>query len=124
MTLLSVILLLIATETESCRCAGDEYCYCIGDGGASHGCLQQGRLYVQDVNDYFGTDYQWPEDCYHRETAIEITTLYMKRWVTPEKLGRTVLVRDVVRTHNGGWDGWREPETLPHWNKFKRKLRE
>lgn len=122
MNIFQIIMLLIMVETPDCKCDSQTHCYCIGDNGKSVGSLQQSRAYVQDVNDYYKTNYQYPEDSYNRETAKRITELYLKRWATKSRIGRDVTVQDMARIHNGGPQGYKRESTNPYWNKVKSRI--
>jgi hypothetical protein len=105
MTLLECILLLIMVETPNCPCGSETHCFCVGDNGKSHGCLQITEAYMEDVNEYHSMDYVFPDDCYDMQTSIDIAMLYMARWAHPSRIGRAVVFDDIARIHNGGPSG-------------------
>ena len=112
-------LALAAVETPQCLCEGDMYCFCSGDGGASLGKYQIQACYVKDVNRIYRINPPYKhEDVYHIDTAEEIIELYIGYWGHESVMGRRSDMRDRVRIHNGGYDGWSEPETFNYWMRF------
>ena len=119
MTLLKIIAIMISIETPDCQCSSATHCYCVGDKGMSHGCLQISEAYLIDANEYLGTDYKFPTDCYDRAKAAHMVEGYMGRYARHSRLNREPTVEDIVRIHNGGPDGWEQDCTLKHWDKWK-----
>ena len=42
---------------------------------------------------------------------------YMNRYATVRRLGRQATDEDIARIHNGGPNGYRNPNTLQYWRK-------
>jgi len=123
MNILQIIAILVMVETgTTCQCDNDTHCYCMGDNNLAAGQLQIHKAYLQDANEHLGTSYVWPDDCYDRAKSVEIVRGYMSRYLTPERLGRAVLVRDIARSHVGGLNGYKKDCTLSYWNTFKSHL--
>ncbi len=116
MTNLTTILLAALITVES---SGNDKA--VDPAGRSWGCLQETSIYIRDVNRIYGTNFT-PADAFNRQIATIICQLYMRRWATPERLGRPVTAQDIARIHHGGPDGWRDQKTLGYWNKVKREM--
>jgi len=81
--------------------------------------LQIHEAYFLDAQQYLGTNYEYPKDCYNRAVSVELAKGYFRRYATAERLGRVVTVKDVARIHNGGLNGYKRKSTLPYWERFK-----
>jgi soluble lytic murein transglycosylase-like protein len=114
MTLLSIILALIAVESN-----GDSRA--VGDNGLAYGCLQLHASYVQDAAEYAGKDWTH-EDAFDRATSIEIVKAYMARYATEKRLGHPVTAQDIARIHNGGPNGHKKAATDAYWVKVQAQI--
>ena len=47
---------------------------------------------------------------------------YMNRYATVRRLGRQATDEDIARIHNGGPNGYRNPNTLQYWRKVQSYL--
>lgn len=47
---------------------------------------------------------------------------YMNRYATVRRLGRRATDEDIARIHNGGPNGYRNPNTLQYWRKVQSYL--
>ena len=47
---------------------------------------------------------------------------YMSRYAMEQTLGRTVTNEDIARIHNGGPNGWNNPNTQGYWTKISNQL--
>jgi hypothetical protein len=92
-----------------------------GDNDRAYGCLQIWECYVQDANQYAGTQYVH-EDAFSREAAIAMFRAYMARYANERRLGRPVTAEDIASIHNGGPNGFRKPATEAYWQKVKAEL--
>ena len=99
MTIKTLLLILIMVESGGNPEA-------IGDNGKALGVLQIHAAYVEDVNRIYGTTYKH-QDALCRDTSIEIATLYLSYYGSPERLGRNPTVRDLALIHQGGPNGYR-----------------
>ena len=99
----------------------------IGDGGDSWGKYQLQSAYVQDASEWglsngvIGKPFKH-SDAFNPERAELIIYCYMKRYATPQRLGRQPTIEDWARLHVGGPQGHRKRATQPHWNKMKKLL--
>jgi len=103
MTLTLLILCLIQVES-----GGNDLA--IGDNGKAYGVLQCHDIMVQDVNRICGTSYVH-EDCFDRQTSIDIAHLYLSYWCSPERLGREPTWEDYAACLNSG------PQYFTKWEK-------
>ena len=87
-----------------------------GDGGRSHGILQIGQLYIDDINEYHGTSFTL-DDAYSVVDAIRMVWLYDERWGDGT-------AETMARNHNGGPDGHRQECTAGYWNDIERILQD
>ena len=46
----------------------------------------------------------------------------MSRYATAQRLGHAPTDEDIARIHNGGPNGYKNPATLPYWEKVKKYL--
>lgn len=112
MTLMQIILILIQIES-----GGNDNA--IGDNGLAYGCLQMHACYVQDASEF--SKEKWiHKDAFDREISIDIFISYMARYATEKRLGRPVMVEDIVRIHNGGPNGYKRKSTDAYWAKFRK----
>jgi hypothetical protein len=92
----------------------------IGDNGKAFGVLQIHKIYVQEVNNRFGTTYTHKE-MFQENCAEEVFFLYMEFAIErfERKYKRPVAEQDVVRMHNGGaFQGHRIESTKKYYNKY------
>ncbi len=88
----------------------------------AYGCLQIRQIYVDDVNEHFGTSYEAKDCLNNRDLSIWIFTKYMERWATRKRLGRTPTYEDMARIHNGGPNGHRQKSTIEYWEAVRSKM--
>lgn len=96
----------------------------VGDGGKSVGAYQIGKLYVDDVNAIYGTDYKYSDRTdpkLSREITLKYLTHYGKVYTRKTKKQPTAEV--YARIHNGGPNGWKKPATIKYWRKVQNVLR-
>lgn len=86
----------------------------VGDGGKAAGILQMHSPVVEDVNDFYGTNYAWPRDAFNPATAREICRLYLERWLKYVLAAGPV---DAARIWNGGPRGHLKQATCAYWKK-------
>lgn len=94
----------------------------IGDGGDSYGVLQIQKVCVDDVNRYFGTDYQH-NDMFQVSCAEEVTALYMRMGAElyKKKYNKDATIEVLVRNHNGGiYRGHRINATIKYYRAYLR----
>ena len=100
----------------------------VGDGGQSIGKYQIKRAYYQDAVEYdsslkgSGKQYESCKGPGSDEYSKRVIRAYMKRYATPERLGRTPTNEDIARIHNGGPDAWKNESTKGYWEKVRREL--
>ena len=111
---LALILALISIESNGINDAK-------GDNDRAYGCLQIWQCYVQDANQYAGTQYVH-EDAFSREASIDMLHAYMSRYANERRLGRPVTAEDIARIHNGGPNGYMKAATESYWQKVKAEL--
>lgn len=92
----------------------------IGDNGKAYGILQIHKIYVEEVNNRFGTDYSH-RDMFEESCAEEVFYLYMEyaseRFC--EKYGREPNEEEIVRMHNGGlYRGYRIKATEDYYKRY------
>lgn len=92
----------------------------IGDNGRAFGILQIHKVYVDEVNLRFGTDYTHKQ-MFQDECAVEVFNLYMqyasKKFC--KKYGKDPTEQDIVRMHNGGlYRGYRIKATLKYYKRY------
>ena len=95
----------------------------IGDGGKSVGAYQIGRLYIDDVNAIYGTNYKYSDRTnpkLSREITIKYLTHYGKIYTRKTKKQPTAEV--YARIHNGGPNGWKKKSTIKYWRKINNVL--
>lgn len=92
----------------------------VGDGGDSWGVLQIQKACVNDVNRYFGTNYQH-KDMFNPACAEEVTILYMKMGAELylKKYNKKPTEEVLVRNHNGGiYQGYRIKATQKYYREY------
>jgi hypothetical protein len=88
----------------------------------AYGPLQITQICLDDVNKFCGTNYVLEDFMYNWELSIWAFDMYMKRWATVKRLGRSVTDQDRSRIWNGGPNGWKRSSTLLYWEKVKKHL--
>lgn len=102
-------------ESTDGRYYGDQ------DGGRSHGPYQISMAYLQDANEYLGTDYTLRQVIDDESVAREVMVGYWNRYLPKD---REVTYELLARIHNGGPKGYEKESTLPYWEKVKAKMEE
>ena len=93
----------------------------IGDNGKAVGCMQIWKVVVDDVNKVSKLKYNY-NDRFNKEKSIEIFKLYINKYATAKRLGRTPTNEDVARIWNGGPNGFKKAGTKQYWLKVKAEL--
>ena len=93
----------------------------IGDNGKAVGCMQIWKVVVDDVNKVSKLKYNY-NDRFNKEKSIEIFKLYINKYATAKRLGRTPTDEDVARIWNGGPNGFKKAGTKQYWLKVKAEL--
>lgn len=95
----------------------------VGDDGKSVGVYQIGKLYIDDVNAIYGTDYKY-SDRTDPKLSREITSKYLTHYgkVYTRKTKKQTTVEVYARIHNGGPNGWRKQSTIKYWRKVRNVL--
>ena len=93
----------------------------IGDNGKAVGCMQIWKVVVDDVNKVSKLKYNY-NDRFNKEKSIEIFKLYINKYATAKRLGRTPTDEDMVRIWNGGPNGFKKAGTKQYWLKVKAEL--
>jgi len=122
------ILLLLAMSTQSdlidaieqVESGGRENA--VGDNGKALGCMQIWKCVWDDVKDNEELNGYEYKDVSQRKVAHIVFRLYMKRYATKKRLGRTPTFEDMARIWNGGPSGWKKKSTLKYWKKVKKEL--
>lgn len=92
----------------------------IGDDGKAFGILQIHKIYVDEVNQRFGTEYSH-KDMFNEDCAEEVFTLYMKYAIKVyyRKYKKYPNEEVIVRSHNGGlYTGYRKKSTMNYYKKY------
>lgn len=102
-----------------CKVESDNNPNAIGDNGRAYGMLQIHKVYVTDVNHIFGTTYSH-RDMFIPEKAEDVCTKYLgyyayKYWKLNKKVPSE---ENIVKMHNGGPLGYKNPNTDKYWNKY------
>lgn len=107
----------IATAESSNRATA------VGDGGKSVGMYQIGKLYVDDVNNIYGTSYKYT-DRLNPVISREITAKYLAHYgkVYTRRTGKKPTVEVYARIHNGGPNGYKKKATIKYWRKVRNVL--
>lgn len=94
----------------------------VGDAGRAVGVLQIRPCVVADVNAYAGTRYTLA-DRRCPQKSREMFRLYIQRYATPQRLGRSPTQQDIARIWNGGPAGWKRQSTVKYWTKVQRAMK-
>jgi len=96
----------------------------VGDKGKAKGPLQIWKIYIDDVNNFYGTNYSH-SDAFDRIKAIEIVRKYLLYWGTyyEKTTGKPITLKILAQIHNGGPFGYTKPQTEAYWNKVHTKLK-
>lgn len=82
------------------------------------GCMQISEACLRDVNEVSEVKFS-RDDRLDREKSIEIFRIYISRYCTKERLGRTPTDEDAARIWNSGPNGYRRDSTKAYWAKVK-----
>ena len=93
----------------------------IGDNGKAVGCMQIWKVVVDDVNKVSKLKYNY-NDRFNKEKSIEIFKMYINKYATAKRLGRTPTNEDMARIWNGGPNGFKKAGTKQYWLKVKAEL--
>ncbi len=104
----------------------------IGDKGLSnkaYGAYQIRKPYYDDAVEFNSSlkDKKFPDDVKgggsegHSEDVIRS---YMKRYATAKRLGHPPTDEDIARIHNGGPNGYKNPNTDKYWKKVQEAMAE
>ena len=107
LTLLTAIILVESSGND----------FAIGDKGKALGPLQIHKILVDDVNQIYGTHYQW-STMTNRTLSVEVAELYFDHY------GKSAKPEYLARIWNGGPRGNDNVKTLPYWEKVKSFLNE
>jgi hypothetical protein len=93
----------------------------IGDNGKAFGRYQIWDIYVQDVNRISKLNYRHVE-MFDEEVARFVTKVYLTHYGKRYQLitGNDITVEVLARIHNGGPNGFKNPNTIKYWEKFKK----
>lgn len=95
----------------------------VGDKGKALGRFQIWQTYVDDVNRIAKTAYKW-EDAKDPVKATAMVRIYLNYYgrryqkVTGKPASRMVL----AQIHNGGPNGFKNPNTVKYWEKVQQHL--
>lgn len=87
----------------------------------AYGPLQIRKPVLDDVNKYYGTDYNLA-DAFDSTKSKQIFKKYTDIYATSTRIGRTPTFEDKARIWNGGPNGFRNEKTKEYWNKVKNNL--
>jgi len=93
--------------------------HAVGGGGKSLGCLQLTKIYIQEVNEIYKTDFSF-NDALNQQKSVEITKMYLGYF--GGRIGRKPTLEDLARIHNGGPNGHKKFATKKYWEKVKKEL--
>ena len=123
MTLATLILALAMVESNLNPLA-------IGDGGQAWGILQIHKCVVEDVNNFYGTNYK-SEDRWDPEKSYKICELYLNHWGKryQDKTGYPPNAEAYAKIWNGGPNGWKKTgedgkKLDRYWAKVQTKIAE
>ena len=91
------------------------------DGGWSHGPYQISAAYLQDANEYLGTNYTLRQVIDDDAVAVAVMCGYWNRYLPAD---REVTYELLARIHNGGPKGYLKDATEEYWRKVKAKMEE
>jgi len=94
----------------------------IGDGGKAVGMYQIWKVYVDDVNRIYGTNYTY-QDRFDPIKSREMTWLYISYYGRPERTGRPLNPETLARIHNGGPNGYKKQCTVTYWKKVQKAMK-
>ena len=100
----------------------------VGDQGRSIGPYQIMRDYYNDAVQQNpsltngGRSYENVMGPGSQTYGIEVGNAYMERYATQERLGHTPTTEDHARIHNGGPNGYKNPNTESYWEKVERAM--
>lgn len=100
----------------------------VGDGGRAIGPYQIHEVYWMDAAQYDPTlkyGGQTYQNCIgpgSMEYSERVMQAYMSRYATARRLGHAPTDEDIARIHNGGPNGYRNPNTLGYWQKVRHHL--
>jgi hypothetical protein len=102
-------------ESTDGRYCGDQ------DGGRSHGPYQISKAYLQDANEYLGTNYTLRQVIDDESIAKAVMIGYWNRYLPKNE---EVTYEILARIHNGGPKGHKKESTTPYWEKVKARMEE
>lgn len=102
-------------ESTDGRYLGDQ------DGGTVYGPYQISFAYLQDANEYLGTNYTLCQAIDDDAVAVAVMCGYWNRYLPKD---REVTYEILARIHNGGPKGYEMESTLPYWEKVKERMDE
>lgn len=91
------------------------------DGGTVYGPYQISFAYLQDANEYLGTNYTLRQVIDDDAVAVAVMCGYWNRYLPKD---REVAYEILARIHNGGPKGYEMESTLPYWEKVKERMDE
>jgi len=87
----------------------------VGDMGNAVGLLQIWPCVVADVNRILGRPAFSLESRWHPGESRAMCRVYLRHYVTADRIGHTPTLSDYARIWNGGPDGYLEHSTLTYW---------
>ena len=93
----------------------------IGDNGRAVGLLQIHKCVVDDVNQFYNTNYTY-NDRYDPVSSKEMALLYLSYWGDryTKKTSKEPTIEILVKCWNGGPNGYMKKSTEAYWEKFLR----
>ena len=91
------------------------------DNGTVYGPYQISFAYLQDANEYLGTNFTLRQVIDDDSVAVAVMCAYWNRYLPKDREPSYELL---ARIHNGGPKGHENPNTLPFWEKVKTKMEE
>lgn len=76
---------------------------------------------LRDINRISGRRFT-RSDAFHRETAIQMATIYLNHYATEKRLGRKPTFRDYALIWHHGPNGWKRTGPDRYWTKVQRHL--
>jgi hypothetical protein len=91
----------------------------IGDGGDAAGLYQIHREYWKDGCRILGVNWDYRKNVHNPVRARIIVLAYLKYYGEKyrETTGHAPTMEVLARIHQGGPDGWKDPDTLKYWRK-------
>tara|TARA_R110002126_G_scaffold36851_1_gene111729 strand:+ start:1376 stop:1741 length:366 start_codon:yes stop_codon:yes gene_type:complete len=95
----------------------------VGDNGRALGSMQIWQCVWDDVKSSPTLQDYTYQDVKKRKIALIVFRLYMARYATKKRLGRTPTFQDKARIWNGGPNGYKKQATVKYWNKVKELMK-